>query len=315
MRRPPVLRALLLALTVAVSAIAGLGAAAPPAGAVVFGYLKTYPTSVDVDLKITERTSWKGIQPGCYAPAENFGQNYVIDANSRPRGKASKIRTGTTTITAVSVGVTPSYGAKGGFRQFSSGAPWELETANPPSCSTAARPVPAWASSPTCKRITERVSALLVMEGNASDGRLVINRTPRAAALAKGATVGESCFRTLSDADTPQLATQLAINLRDTFIALPIRSLRAKMLALAEGSAGARPFFRLPIRISGDCREMKTSGSIGTRSDYTRSPWNTLNRPLGSPSDLDKAASCTLEGSGDVTVTRVGRVVETSFRP
>lgn len=314
MRRPPVLRAVLLAATVAVSATAGLGAASPPAGAVVFGFLKTYRTSVDVDLKITERTSWKGIRPGCFAPAENFDQTYVLDIDTRPHGKRSKVKNGTTTITPGSVGVIPTYGAAGSFRQFSVGAPWELQTANPAGC-PAASPVPSWASSPTCKRISERVSALLVMEKNLSDGQLLLTRTPRASAVAKSAPVGDSCFRTLRDAETPQLATEISISLRNTVIAIPVRSLRAKMTALAEGGDRARPSFRLPITISGDCREVKVRGSIGTRSDFTRSANAMPNRPLGNPEDESKAATCSLEGSGDVTVTRIGPVVQTSFRP
>jgi hypothetical protein len=305
-------RLCLLTAALAVSAAAGLAATTPPpADAAVFGTLRTYAVAVDVDLSITEKTSWKGIRPGCFAPAENFDMTYEIDVNSRPRGKASRIKPGTATITAAAVGVTPSYGDRGGFRQFSSGAPWELEVQNPAPCSTS--PVPSWASSPTCKRIAERVSATLQTEADGRDGRLTIMRTPKTALTLKGATIGTSCLRTLSDAEPVGLASNLAISLRSTFITIPVRSLRAKLEALADGANGARPSFRIPVAISGPCNAMRMSGSIGDRPDFQKSPWVTLNRALGNPEDLSKAATCTLTGRGDYTVRRVGRVVETAL--
>lgn len=312
--RSSVARPCLLAAAVAIAANAGLGAAAGPADAVVFGTLKTYRVAVDVDLRITERVSWKGIRAGCFAPAENFDMTYEIDVNSRPRGRRSKIRAGTATLTPLVVGATPSYGDRGGFRQFSSSAPWELQIVNSAPCPPAS-PVPSWASSPTCRRVAERVSASLQAEPDGRDGRLTIVRTRRAAPTLNGAPVGASCFRALADAEPVGLASNLAIGLRSTLISVPVRSLRAKLEALAEGADGASPSFRIPITISGDCNAMRMSGSIGDRPDFRRSPFMTPNRPLGNPEDLAKATQCTLTGRGDYQVRRVGRVVETGLRP
>lgn len=310
--RSAVSRLCLLAAAVALATGAGFGAAAAPADALVFGKLRTYPVSIDVDLQITEKSSWKGIRPGCYAPAENFDMTYQIDVNSRPRGRASRIKPGTATLTSAVVGVTPSYGARSGFRQFSSSAPWELQVANSAPCPPAS-PVPSWASSPTCKRIAERVSASLQTEADGRDGRLTIVRTPKAVPGVFGAPVGASCFRTLSDAEPVGLASQLAIGQRSTIIVVPVRSLRAKLEALADGANGASPSFRIPVAISGECNAMRMSGSIGDRPDFRKSPWVTPNRPLGNPADLAKAATCTVTGRGDYTVRRVGPVVETSL--
>ena len=67
-------------------------------------------------------------------------------------------------MTGASFGVTPNYGAKGSFTQFSKGAPWTLQTAEPGGLQQATRwPSPAWATSPTCKKISERVEATLLM--------------------------------------------------------------------------------------------------------------------------------------------------------
>jgi hypothetical protein len=307
-RRGPVLAAVL-----AISAGAALSAGAARSDAVVIGILKTYPVTIDVDLDITQRVSWRGIRPGCYAPAENFDMTYRFEVQSRPR-KASQIKAGTATLTAAAVGATPSYGDRAGFRQYSRGSPWELQTANPANCPTAS-PVPSWASSPTCRRVTERVSASLQTEPNGRDGRLTITRTPKAKAVPLGASIGPSCFRALRDVDPVGLASELAIFERATMIAVPVRSLRAKLEALAEGSDRARPSFRIPVTISGDCTAMKMSGSIGDRPGFSKSPFATPNRPLGSPEDLAKAASCSIAGRGDYQVKRVGRVIETGLRP
>lgn len=311
--RPTFRRALVLAGMVAIAASAGLSAGAPRSDAVVLGLLKTYRTAIDVDLEITERVTWKGIRPGCFAPAEDFDVTYRFDVQSQPR-RTSRVTAATTTITPGIVGVTYSYGDRGGFRQFSSGGPWELQTANPGNC-PAASPVPSWAGSPTCKRIAERVSASLQMEPGGRDGRLTVTRTPKARPTLRGASIGASCFRALTEIDAVGLASEIAVSERATLIVIPVRSLRAKLNALAEGSDRARPSFRLPVTISGDCTAMKMSGSIGPKPDFAKSPYPVPNRALGSPADLAKATSCSISGRGDFTVRRVGPVVETAFRP
>lgn len=311
--RQTVRRGLVLAAALGISAGAGLSAGTARSDAVVIGILKTYPVAIDVDLDITQRVSWKGIRPGCFAPAENFDMTYRLEVQSRPR-KASRVKPGTATLTDAVVGATASYGDRRGFRQFSLGAPWELQTKNPANCPKAP-PVPSWASSPTCKRIAERVSASLQTEPNGRDGRLTITRTPSARPAAFGAGIGPSCFRALRDVDPIGLASELAIFQRATVITVPVRSLRAKLNALAEGSDAAKPAFRIPVTIGGDCTAMKMSGSIGDRPGFNKSQFETPNRPLGSPEDLAKAASCTITGRGDYQVKRVGRVIETGLRP
>jgi hypothetical protein len=303
----------LLAAAVIVAGIAA-GLASSPAPAVVVGTLKTYPVEIDVDLELTERTSWKGIEGGCPAPAENFTMTYRVDVNSRPRGKRSRIRPGTATVNSAITSATAAYGDRGSFRQFSVSAPWELQTSNPPNCGVT-RPVPDWASSPTCKRLSERVSASLLQEGTAGNGRLVLTRTTKAAPTTSAGQIGVSCLRTLRDPAAVDEAAAVVLGLRSTFISIPVRSLRAKLAALATGGAGARPSFRLPIEIDGDCREMTMRGSFGKRRGFTKAPWNTLNRPLGDRGDLAAASTCTISGRGDVVVRRAGKVLTTSFGP
>lgn len=312
--RQTVRRGLVLAGAIAISVGASLSAGAERSDAVLIGFLKTYPVAVDVDVSITQRISWNGIRPGCFAPAEKFDMTYELDLKSRPR-RGSKIRNGTATLTDALVGVTPAIGDRGGFRQFSSSAPWELQVKNPAGC-PAADPVPPWASSPTCRRIAERVAASLQMEPNGRDGRLTIARTTRKGGLSlKGAGVGASCFRTLTTVESPALAADVAIDLRSTIITLPVRSLRAKLTALAEGSDRARPSFRLPVTLGGDCTAMTVRGSIGEGKNFTKDPYPVPNRPLGNPADLSKAARCTISGRGDFVVRRAGAVTETGLRP
>jgi len=159
------------------------------------------------------------------------------------------------------------------------------------------------------------VSASLQTEEDGRDGRLVVLRTPKTVPSATGASIRPSCLRALHDGDPVGLASELSISLRSTLISVPIRSLRAKLNALAEGRDGARPQFRLLIAIGGDCTEMRMSGSIGDRPGFTKDRYAAPNRALGNPEDLSTAGSCTLEGHGDVVVRREGPVVETSFRP
>jgi hypothetical protein len=306
--------ALVLA-ALAVSIVAGAGAAAPPASAVVFGTLTTYPVEVDVDLRIVQRTSWTGIRPGCFAPAENFSQTYTFDVDSRPQGRRSAVRPGTATVSDLLVGVTPSFGASGGFRQSAAPGAWELQVANPPACNATAPAVPEWATSPKCAVIRERVAASLQMEEDRRNGRLVISRTPKRAALAlvNATPLGGRCHRTLGNVEAVAVAADLAIGLRATAISIPVRSLRAKLEALGEGSASARPSFRIPVTFSGRCSAMKVSGSFADRPGFTPSPFSGPNRALGNPEDANRAASCTVTGGGDYTVRRVGAARTTAL--
>ena len=312
--RPAALRASLLAATVALSVGAGLGATARPADAVIIGVLTTYPVAVDVDLTITQRSSWKGIRPGCFAPAENFDITYQLEIDSTPRGRASRIRAGTATLGFGSVGVTPSYGDRGSFRQFSSAAPWELQIRNPGSC-PAASAVPPWASSPTCKRIAERVATSFQMEPNRRDGRLTVMRVPKQSLAGRGASIGPSCFRALGSVDAIGISSYLAVSERSTIASIPIRDLRGKLEAMAEGPDDARLSFRLPVTIGGDCTAMRMKPSIGDLADFTKSPFWSPHKALGNPADRAKAATCTVTGRGDFLVRRAGRVVRTSIRP
>ena len=52
----------------ALSLSAGLGATARPADATVFGFLKTFPVSVDVTLSVSEHTTWTRARTGTRRP-------------------------------------------------------------------------------------------------------------------------------------------------------------------------------------------------------------------------------------------------------
>lgn len=308
-----------LALLIAVLALA---VSAGPAGAVVIS-LKTFKTSIDVRLNITEHSIWHGIRPGCYAPHEDFDIRYHISIDSKPTRK-SEIKNGTASLTGGSYGVTPSYGDRRSFEQFSTPGQWTLETQYPGGCgSEPAPPVPAWATSPTCKSLKERVSASLsqntVDDPNdptsnlgADDGALLLTRTPRAKPTVNGASIGDSCFRTLHSVNPKGVDSNVALGLKDTFISVPIPNLNAKLSRLAKGSRKSRPSFRVPIKVSGDCKAMQMTPSNGPSDNFFESPFSQPHNALGSFNGEPDKSICTIAGSGVAIVRREGRVVDTA---
>ncbi len=308
-------RALCLAAAASVAVSVGLAAAASPAAALVQN-LQTFPVSVDVKLKLTERSTWKGIRDGCYAPAENFDMTYELTIDSRPNGKKSKVRVGTATLTGGSFGATASYGDRGSFRQFSAPSPWELETQDPAGCGSDPPPAPpSWATSPTCRHISEQVSAILgrTSGDNAGDGTLILVRTPKPTTATRGAGIGDSCYRTLHNITAQGIDSEITIGLRETVVSVPLPKFAHKLRGLTEGSGRARPSFRVPITVGGDCLAMHMTPSTGAHPDFTRAPFSQPHEALG-PFNGDAAQTpCTISGSGRVVVRREGAVVDTAI--
>lgn len=287
--------------------------------------LQTFKTSIDVRLNITEHSIWQGIRPGCYAPAEDFDMRYHLSLDSTPLGKRSNIKSGTTSLTPGVFGVTPSYGDKRSFEQFSTPGQWTLETAYPGGCgSEPAPPPPAWAVSPGCTAIKERVSATLSQNTvndpsdptsnlPSDDGALVISRSPRARPAASGRSIGDSCFRTLHDVASMGVDSYVSMGLKDTFISVPVPNLQAKLSRLAKGSSGSRPTFRVPIKISGTCNAMHMSPSNGPHPDFVATPFSQPHNALGAFNGEANRTVCTIAGSGIAVVRREGKVVGTSY--
>lgn len=277
--------------------------------------LTTYPLSVDVDLDLTLQSDWKGIRAGCFAPAENFSMTYRLDLKSRSKGKKSVLKKGTATLTGGHFGATASYGDTASWRQFSSGAPWELQTANPVGCETPAPAPPSWATSPTCKKTSERISATLLEAGDdkarATDGALVLLRTPKAKPTINGASIGPSCLRTFHDIDPSGIDSNIAIGLKDTLISVPIPNLSGKLKDLAEGSAGSRPSFTVPIRVSGTCGDMKMTPFLDTREGFEPRTLTQPHNALGPFNGDPDQSTCTIGGRGRAIVRREGKITET----
>lgn len=309
-------------LIVLLAALFGFAIAAPSAGAVVIS-LQTFKTSIDVRLNITEHSIWQGIRPGCYAPAEDFDMRYHLSIDSTPRGKRSKIKQGTTTLTGGSFGVTPSYGDRRSFEQFSSPGQWVLETQYPAGCGPDPAPQPpAWAVSPGCKVVKERVSAGLSQNTindpddptsnlGSDDGALIIGRTPRAKPAVGGASIGDSCLRTLHDVVSMGADSYVNVGLKDTFISVPIPNLQAELSRLAKGSSSSRPAFRVPIKVSGTCNAMQMRPSNGPHPDFAPTPFSQPYEALGAFSGEADRTVCTIAGSGIAVVRREGKVVDT----
>jgi len=307
----------LTATLVLAAALAAAGVAASPAGAVVRS-LTTYPVSIDVDLDLTMQSDWKGIRPGCFAPAENFSMTYRLDLKSRSKGKKSVIKKGTATLTGGSFGTTPSYGDTGSFRQFSDGNPWELQTANPAGCGTDPAPAPpSWATSPTCKKVSERVSATLLMaaddKAKSTDGALIVTRSPKAKPTINGATVGASCFRTFHAIDPSGIDSNIAIGLKDTLLSVPVPGLSRKLRELSEGSSRSRPSFTVPIRVSGTCGNMKMTPFLAEREGFTPASLTQPHNALGSFNGDPDQSTCTIAGRGRAIVRREGKITETAI--
>ncbi len=308
---------------VLLAALVGFAIATPNAGAVVTS-LQTFKTSIDVRLNITEHSIWHGIRPGCYAPAEDFDMRYHLSVDSTPRGKRSTIKQGTATLTGGSFGVTASYGDKRSFEQFSSPGPWTLETQYPGGCgSEPAPPPPVWAVSPGCKFVKERVSASLSQNTiddpddpssnlGSDDGALVVVRTPRAKPTVGGASVRDSCLRTLHDVVPMGADSHVSVGLKDTFISVPIPNLQAKLSRLAKGSSKSRPEFRVPIKVSGTCNAMRMTPSNGPHPDFVPTPFSQPHNALGPFNGEANRTVCTIAGSGLAVVRREGKVVDTA---
>lgn len=306
---------LLVALVVSALALAGT---ATSAGAVAFT-LSTFKTSIDVKLDITENSEWKGIRPGCFAPAEEFGMNYKLNIDSRPK-KSSKIKTGVATLTGASFGVTPNYGAKGSFVQSGKPDQWTLQSEFPAGCSGEVDPPPPWASTPQCKKISERVYATLrqsdikdpdSQDGSVLDGTLVLMRMKNASTVSLGKSIGEPCHRTLQDIYSEGVQSLVDISLKTSIIEVPIPNLRTKMEKLVKGSDRSRPDFSVPIRVSGDCDSMRMTPYTGPNPDFIADRNGLPHKALGDSQGKEANSLCHIGGRGRVTVTRVGPVVTT----
>lgn len=303
------------------AALSAMSLVAASAGAtVLFSTLYTYKASVDVQLDVTEDSNWRGIKAGCFAPQEEFGNTYKLHLDSRPK-KSSVIKSGVASLTPASFGITPNYGDKGSFRQSGQSSGWTLETQYPAGCGdTPAPPVPSWATAPTCKTTSERLSATLVQStlsdpdadlGSPGDGVLVLQRTPKAKPALFGANIGDSCYRTLHDVVPVGNDSLAEISLKSTFVKFPIPELASKMKKLTKGSKKSQPSFSTKLRISGVCQEMKSTPFTGQRPEFTPAQFSFPHEALGNiDSDPDKS-TCTIAGKGRVTVRRIGPVVAT----
>lgn len=279
--------------------------------------LITFKTEIDVDLSLTEKSHWQGIRDGCFAPAENFDATYDIDVDTTSRGKDSTLRAGTATLTDTVFGATSTYGDAGSFRQRMTSAPWELQTAYPAGADCGPDPAPAppeWATSPSCKPVSERVAASLVaVPGPSGNGSIVITRTPKKATLAAGGSMGASCLRTLHPIAPEGEESEVGVLLRSTFIQVPVPGLETKLLKLAQGKKGSRPSFTVKVDVGGDCNEMRMKPRLGRRGDFTRSPFTQPNEALGPFTGEDGRSACLIAGSGRVIVRRAGAVAKTKL--
>lgn len=314
MRRRP-LPLVLLSLLAATLALAG---AAASAGATVKA-LQTFKTEVDVNLSVTQRSIWDGIYPGCFAPQEKFDQTYTVKIDSRPGIRAS-IKAGTTTLLPAGYGTTASYGAPGSMKQSAKSGPWELQVANPGGCGSPAPAVPSWATSPTCKKISERVLATIAGAsgtadgGSVADGSILLVRVAKPAASSRGKDIGASCWRTLHNVGVGGIDQAVEITQRNTLVQLPVPGLRAKLEKLAGGAAKSRPSFKVPFKLSGDCNAATMTPEVGQRPGYQPLVGSLPHQALGRIFDQPQRTACMISGSGSVTVRRTGPA-KTTFLP
>ena len=316
-RNAPARRARLL-ITLVVSLVA-FAAMATSAGAVITS-VETFKTSIDVKLDLDETSNWQGIQAGCYAPQEEFDMEYGLSIDSTPH-KNSKLKSGVASLTGASFGVTPNYGDKGSFTQTGRPGQWTLQTQYPTGCGgEPAPPVPAWAASPTCKKVSERVEATLLMNdlndpdadlGSLTDGTLMLIRTPKAKPTVFGRSIGAGCHRTLQDIYPKGLASLVEISLKSTIISVPVPRLQSKLKKISNGSDRSKPSFSIPIRISGSCDAMEMSPTVGPRPEFTDSPISFPHKALGSVNGDASKTTCYVHGKGKAIVRRVGPVVST----
>ena len=307
--------------------LAGLLLILVPAGAqaiIVPINVKTYEASIDVDLEVTMKTFWRGIRPGCFAPAENFSMSYQLDLRThRPNPSGAKPTMTAAIVSALDFGVAPTYGVRGSFRQTGSPGPWELQITNPAGCSTVPplRP-PPWAVSPSCNAISDRTVATLQEAGDderradplGRDGSLQIERLSKIP-LGIGAAVRPGCFRTLHDVTPVGLLSDISISPTSTRIEVPVPLLERKLSRLAAGSAEARPSFRVDIYVGGPCQAMTMRPLAGRVPDFKASDLSQANRPLGPNADGAGDTGCTIEAKGRAIVRREGPAQRTFFRP
>lgn len=283
----------------------------PSAGAVIIG-LTSFKTSIDVDLKLTEHTKWTGERAGCFAPYENWDLKYNLDIDSRPT-RNSKIVSGTTSLMSIEEGsgTSFSFGAKNSFKQNSSNASWELQTQNPADC-PAATLVPSWATSPTCKKISERVMASLTetkSEGtDPGDGIVQIVRVRKAKPAASPTRIGDSCYRTLHDLSAGVQDAEVGITPRETMLTVPVARLKQKLENLADGGAKSRPSFRIKVRYWSVCNFFGITPQTASRPGFAPSPFSTAHMFLGGFNGEPDRSICTLSGGGTITVRREGKV-------
>lgn len=305
-------RSLWILLAVIAVLVSVYAVSAQEAGAVRIG-IKSFKTSIDVRLGMIEHTKFRGEREGCFAPFENWDYRYNIDIDSKPR-KKSKVTKGTTTIFMAQdngTGTTPSYGDKGSFKQAASNASWDLTVANPSSC-PAAPPVPEWATSPTCKKISERVSATLVESGTEGtkegDGQLILTRVRKARPNPIGASIGASCYRTLHDLATEYADAEVGIALKSTILTIPIPDLKDKLIDISRGGAKSRPSFRVKIRHTASCNDFGMFPRTAAKPDFLKSPFSQPHQFLGSFDGDPSRSVCSLVSSGSVVVRREGKV-------
>lgn len=305
-RRPAHIFAALLA------SLVFIAAAASTASAVTIGF-KSFKTSIDVQLNLTEHTEWNGERPGCFAPYEKWSYDYGLDIDSTP-SKKSKSTLATTTVQPLipkGTGTTYAFGAPGSFKQSSSNASWELTTANPANCPTAPA-VPGWATSPTCKKISERVGASLIESGaegtKEGDGMLQIIRTPKAKPMPFGKSIGASCYRTLHNLDTSFYDAEVGITLKSTIITMPIPDLVEKLRDIGTGGASERPSFKVRLRFWSKCNNYNMSPQGPIDTGFSMSPFSQPHQFLGSFNGESERSKCTLSGSGWLKVRREGKV-------
>jgi hypothetical protein len=292
--------------------------AASMAGATV-SLLTTFKTEIDVKLKVSQHSGWNGIRPGCFAPQESFDTTITAKLDSSPSSK-SKIKAGTTSLMPGSFGTTASYGAKNSFVQSAKSGMWDLQVQNPASCDTPAPPVPSWAVSPTCKKISERVWGSIIQhdtDGDATsqakltDGSLLIMRVPKFSSKDRGKSIGDGCLRSLREVRGSGVDAEVDFMKQNTYVQVPIPRLQSKLDGLTKGGARGRPSFKINIKIGGDCNAMTMSPSIGENPSFQQLIGSSPHQALGSVDGDFSKSPCTVSGSGRAIVRRVGKVVST----
>lgn len=302
-------------------AIVALTALASTAQGVITGQLETYRLEIDVKMTASEHSKWNGIRPGCYAPGESFDNKLTARIDSTPSSK-SKILAGTATLLPGSFGATASFGAKGSFRQSSKAGSWELQIKDPPSCNTKDPEIPPWATSPTCKKVNERVMVSLIQNSDTApskspttDGSMLITRVKGARPNGVAKNVGASCVRTMHTTKATGVDSEFDFGLTNTFVQIPVPGLRTKLGRLKRGGDRSRPSFTVKVGIDGDCGAMRISPFIGLRGATIFRPQTTPHQALGSIDGDYSKSTCTTDGDGRVIFRRVGPVVSTNYSP